>query len=76
METAKVTVVGSGPFLDPDWDEADCLCQAKVPTEKAYEFANRVYRERDKKWVWKPWARFHIDCPIHGPRIATTSTKD
>jgi hypothetical protein len=68
MELAKVTSVNSLPLVDDsDWDEADCLCQDKVPSNKAVEYADREFRERDKQWVWKVKLRYHIDCPIHGP---------
>lgn len=76
MDTARVTRGKGGPLPDPedwaaqiegDWHDDDCLCQGKVPPEKAVEYATRVRREHDKKWVWKPFIRLHIDCPIHGP---------
>jgi hypothetical protein len=76
MQEAKVTRGRTSPLPDPeewavqikgDWDEADCLCQGKVPADKQVVYERRILRERDEKWVWKPFMRLHIDCPIHGP---------
>lgn len=75
MQQAKVTSVAFSPSTDEgEWDEADCLCQGKIPPDKAVEYSNKVYRERDKRWVWKVWLRVHFDCPIHG--CSTSTQKD
>ncbi len=66
MLEAKVTKVVSRPFSGDDFDESTCLCAGKVPSKKAVEYANRVFRERDEKWVWKLDLRYHADCPHHG----------
>lgn len=65
VKRIKGTVVSSHPLLE-DWDEADCLCQAKVPENKKTYLQVWVYDEKRKKHRWKSLESYHQDCPIHG----------
>lgn len=52
--------------LTDDWDEADCLCQGKVPEAQRIDLEVRIFDEKKKAWRWKPKMRYHKGCPIHG----------
>lgn len=55
--------------LTDDWDEADCLCQGKVPEDKRIDFLQRKFDEKKQVWKWKSQLRYHKDCPIHGIKV-------
>jgi hypothetical protein len=48
-----------------DWDPEDCLCQGKVPEDKRIDYMHRI-QDKNGKWVWKTYLRYHQHCPIHG----------
>lgn len=68
-----------------DFDEDDCLCQGKVPTDKRIDFEQVLPSDKDGRRLrdgvepllrngnpvmkWFAVLRFHKDCPIHGITI-------
>lgn len=52
-----------------DFDEEDCLCQAKVPKDKRMDFIQRIFDEKTEQWKWKTVLRYHKDCSIHGVKV-------